>query len=90
MQTQHCTLLTTCSMWRRSRKEPYSFVPVTAFYEAYQNTAAAQRMKEMLAKPYEAVPDAPDPLVRAATVSIKFARSLTPEHMLSLLRGRAR
>ena len=51
--------------WCRSGKQPYSFVPVTAFYEAYQNTEASQRMKGMLAKPYEAVPDAPDPLVRS-------------------------
>ncbi len=50
----------------RSGKGPYSFVPVTAFYEAYQNTDASQRMKGMLAKPYEAVPNAPDPLVRAS------------------------
>jgi hypothetical protein len=43
---------------------PYTFVPVTAFYEAYQRTAAAQRMRDLLAQPYAPVPDSPDPLVQ--------------------------
>ena len=51
-------------------------MPVTAFYEAYQNTAASQRMKEMLAKPYEAVPDAPDPLVPPAAAAHVQAKPL--------------
>lgn len=51
-------------LWCRSRKgEPYKFVPVSAFFEAYQHTQSAQAKKDLLAKPYVSRPEATDPLV---------------------------
>ena len=49
----------------RARKgEPYKFVPVSAFFEAYQRTQCAQSESGLLAKPYAPPPEATDPLVR--------------------------
>ena len=50
--------------------QPYKFVPVSAFFEAFQGTKAAQTTKDLLAAPYVERPEAPDPLVRALTEQI--------------------
>lgn len=54
--------------------KPYSFVPVTAFAEAFQKTEAAQRTRNVLDMPYDRAASPEGALVRPSNDLINICQ----------------